>query len=85
MSNNENFGTGITSLSDQGFTAKVVLKDGDYTYIATAMPGTPVNVPKWSVCRVLTDGSVNEGTTVWANGSNTFANKADDMTSLSYS
>lgn len=81
---NNTFGATPTALADHGFMAIQVYKDATYTYQAFAMPGTPVNEARWAVKRVLTDGSANEGTTLWANGSNAFVNKADDMTALTY-
>ena len=83
--NNENFNESASALSDQGFMAKVVDKDATYTYIAVAMPGTAVTDAKWSVCRIVTDGTDAEGTTDWAGGTNAFKHKADAIAGLSYS
>jgi hypothetical protein len=82
--NNTNFGTGPTALADHGFTARESLKVGIHTYVAEAIPGTPVNLARWSVSRVVTDGSAAEGTTKWASGTSEFVHKADDMANLTY-
>lgn len=82
---NNNLGSSQANLSNGGFTARVLLKDGIYTYIADAAPGTAVTAKRWSVSRVITDGSAAEGTTAWAGGSNSYTNAADDLTNLVYS
>lgn len=60
----------------------VIVKSGDYTYIAKAVPGTARATAAWAVQRI--DKSV-AGTTVfrWAGGGG-FTQPADDLASLNY-
>lgn len=64
--------------------AKKITVSGDYTYIATAPPGTAQGSSAWRVFRI--DSSVSGDTVfTWADGDNLFNNVATDLTALSYS
>lgn len=55
---------------------------GSITYVAKALPGTPQSEARWQVMKIdETTGMV----LTWADGNDSYDNRADDLTALTYS
>ena len=63
-------------------TAKKITTSGNFTYVATAPAGSLQSSPVWQVKRIEVSGS--DTIITWANGSPSFVNEAEDLTSLTY-
>lgn len=63
--------------------AKKITVDGDNTYVAAAPLATAQSAAAWQAKKIAVSG----GDTVitWADGDSSYDNRADDLTSLSYS
>ncbi len=76
-----------TGLKDQALTI-LIEADGDFTWVAEALPGTTTGAASWRVKRLedTTVGSLQTIRTLWADGNGNFDNTATPpLSSLTYS